>query len=339
MENAPRVVVMAAAIAAGLWPLSAGGAESVGGVTRSVANHLFARSPLSSGHLYVLDVARKAVYRFPLAQDGLPAVQPDGVLYPQSAKYPQGLAVDKFGHAFVADPDLGTVAEFASGATGQQKPISILDLSAYLPDRLNFDHVGRLYVHYNAGQKIAIFAQGAHGHDAPISVVPPYYHPENAGDYVAANDGMLYVLDSPGPVMVYEDPLQSPSQPNRLMWTDGGFEFDFEQSLALDVATDKLYIQFAVRDSRYWNKVNYGVRPRLGASVAVDPLIFTGDCGAAGQSSIGGTVIVKKYLIVSCNDNSDVLVYRTDQFGRQRAPVETVGQGSLVSPWQIAVGP
>lgn len=287
----------------------------------------------------MLDLARKAVYRFALAQDGLPARQPDGVLYPQPAKYPQGLAVDSVGHVFVADPDLGTVAEFAPGATGPQHPISILKLLADIPDYLKIDGSERLYVHYNAGQYIAIFAKGAHGNDAPISVVPPYYHPEFAADYVVAKDGKLYVLDSPGPVMVYDDPLDSPSLPTRFMWPDGGFEFDFEQSLAIDGATDNLYVQFAVQDSRYWNKVNYGVRPMSGSSVAADPLIFTGDCGFTGDSVVDGTLIVKKYLIVSCNYNSDVLVYRTDQFGRQRAPVETVGQGTLLSPLQIAVGP
>ncbi|HEV7178670.1 MAG TPA: hypothetical protein VGN11_02275, partial [Candidatus Baltobacteraceae bacterium] len=33
------------------------------------------------GHLYALSPANNAVYRFPLAQDGLPAKQPDSALY------------------------------------------------------------------------------------------------------------------------------------------------------------------------------------------------------------------------------------------------------------------
>jgi hypothetical protein len=291
--------------------------------------------------LYVLEHAYKAVYRFPLAQDGLPATQPDGVMYPQGAVYPEGLAVDKVGHMFVADPNGwgGAVAEFAAGATGQQQPISILNLSTAGPDRLSIDGSQRLYVHYNANQDIAIFSKGAHGNDAPISVVVPYQFKYYSIDYLIAKSGSLYVLNQALAVVVYNHPLDSPTQPDRFMRADGGYEAFFNQTIALDEATDRLYLQFSVTDPRYWNKVNYGVRPLSGASAATDALIFTGDCGSTGQSSVFGTVIVKNYLIVSCNSNGDVLVYRTNQFGRQKAPVETVGQGSLYSPVEMAVGP
>jgi hypothetical protein len=303
--------------------------------------------------LYVLEHAYKAVYRFPLAQDGLPAKEPDGALFLQGAVYPEGLAIDKVGHIFVADPipnswgcqgapilcqPTGSVAEFAAGATGQQLPISTLHLING-PDRLNIDGEGRLYVHLNGNQSIAIFAKGAQGYDSPISVVPPYRNREFAIDYVIAKSGSLYILDQALSVAVYSDPLSSPTQPNRFMWPDGGYEAFFDQTIALDETTDRLYLEFAVINARYWNKVNYGVRPASGTSVATDPLIFTGDCGSAGQSMVGGTLIVKKYLIVSCGSNGDVLVYRANQFGRQSGPVETVGQGTLYSPMQMAVGP
>lgn len=312
-------------------------AADFGEATRPIMARTGEFSSTTPRHLYVLDLAYKAVFRFPLAQDGLPATQPDGVLYPQGAVYPEGLTVDKIGHVFVADPNGwgSAVAEFAAGATGPQQPISILN--AYGPDRLNVDNAERLYVHLNGNQDIDIFAKGAHGNDAPISVVPPYY--ASAADYIIAKSGALYVLDPAGAVAVYDDPLSSPSQPSRLLWPDGGYEFQFYQTLALDEGTNRLFIQFYVQFSRYWNKVNYGVRPLSGTSAAIDPLIFTGDCGSAGQSSVFGTVVVKKYLIMSCNNNGDVLVYRTDQFGRQRAPVEIVGQGSLYSPLEMAIGP
>jgi hypothetical protein len=300
----------------------------------------------------VLDVAYKAVYRFPLAQDGLPATKPDGVLILQGSVFPLGLAVDNVGHIFVADPNgwgcnylgvcvyAGAVAEFAAGATGPQRPMSILSLHQDGPDFLKLDGAGRLYVHYNNGQKIAIFAKGARGNDAPISIVPSYRNPPVlSSDYVIGENGALYVLTPAGPVAVYDDPLHNPLQPNRFMWPQRGLEFGFDATLALDESTNRLYIQFHSQAEFYWNKVNYGIRPPSGKLVSTDPLIFTGDCGSTTQNYVGGTVIVEKYLIVSCASNGDVLVYRTDQFGRQRDPVEAVGQNSLQSPWEIAVGP
>jgi hypothetical protein len=123
------------------------------------------------------------------------------------------------------------------------------------------------------------------------------------------------------------------------MWPDGNF-FVFGPTLALDEVMHRLYIQFGP-DGDYWDKVNYDVRPPSPSSVpsVQEPWIFTGDCGSANYVFVGGTVIIKQYLIVSCLNNGDVLVYRTGRFGRQKAPVESVGQGSLQSPWEMAVGP
>jgi hypothetical protein len=316
------------AVAGAICTLIAGADPIVAG--RTIAGRSVARSVQSPGHLYVLDGS--AVYRFPLAQDGLPATQPDGVLYPELTSGFYSLAVDKIGHVFVADIDQGIVAEFAAGATGHRFPISILYVDA--PARLALDDAERLYVYCDAFQEqnIAIFARGAHGHDTPISIVAKYGFEV---DYVIAKNGVLSVLNDSYAVAVYNHPLNNPSQPDRLIIPDGNF-FEFNSTLALDEATGKLYIQFGP-DGQYWDKVDYDVRPTVPS--AQKPWIFTGDCGSANYVFVFGTVIVKSYLIVSCASNGDVLVYRKDQFGRQRAPVEIVGEGILGFPRQMAVGP
>jgi len=337
MEIARRFVLVATAVimqAAAFWPQS-DLAASIGDAGRSVIYSSVARSPLTPRHLYVLD-GGTAVYRFPLAQDGLPAMQPDSALYPEGARDLTGLAVDRAGHVFVADGDKGTVSEFAAGATGQQQPISVLDLGGDGPDRLNIDNSERLYVHYGENQDIAIFAKGAHGNDAPISIVPPW-NTSFVTDYVIAIDGALFVTNYVRPVTVYDDPLQNPSLPSRFIWPDGNF-YAYKTTLALDDATDHLYIQLDPNPEKYWNKVSYDVRPLSGAPSTWFPYIYTGACGEA--FSVNGTKIIKNYLIVSCNNNPGVVsVYRKSEFGRQRAPVEIVGQGTLCCPFEMAVGP
>jgi hypothetical protein len=327
------------------WPHSVAAAHTVAGRPAPMAS--IARSS-SAGHLYVLDfmIGHHAIYRFALAPDGLPATQPDSALYPQGAIYPQGIAVDKSGHIFMADPlaytcyaygvclQGGAVAEFAAGATGPQWPISLL--YADLPGIVKMDDAQRLYVHIDGRHEIGIFAKGAHGQDPPISVVSDH---ALVTDYTIAKSGVLYASNFDGPVGVYDNPLNSPSQPDRLINQDGNF-YSFRGTLALDEATNRLYIQFDVQLEKYWNKVNYDVRSPSGvpAATAKGPWIFTGDCGPLGLTSVGGAVIIKKYLIVSCASIGVVFVYRTGQFGRQ-SPVELVGQGLFNGPETMAVGP
>ena len=330
------MAVLLLTLAVALWPQDSR-AIPTARESHSVVSNLVVWSPLTPKHLFVLD-GGTAVFRFPLAQDGLPAMQPDSVLYPEGAHDLTGLAVDRVGHVFVADRDQGTVSEFAAGATGPQLPISVLYPSQGGPDRLSIDDSDRLYVHLNSTQGIAIYAKGARGHDAPISVVPPYINQEFVTDFVIAKSGTLFVLDMGRSAALYFNPLSNPSQPDQLIERDGKF-FIFSSTLAMDAETERLYIQFRVGTPKYWDKVNYDVRPASGTSApfAHVPWIFTGDCG---QAVVFGTEIIKNYLIVSCNySNGDVLVYRKDEFGRQRAPVETVGQETLCCPWELAVGP
>jgi hypothetical protein len=332
-----------AGMASGVFALAAAflphnvGAATAEVVTGAVVGRSVARQSSAPRHLYVLD-GGNAVFRFPLAQDGLPAMQPDSVLYPEGARDLTGLAVDRVGHVFVADGDKGTVSEFAAGATGQQLPISVLNLGDD-PDRLNIDDFERLYVHLGTNQDIAIFAKGAHGNDAPISIVPLFPQAFFITDYVIATTGALYALNWGGPVAVFDDPLNNPLQPDRLISADGNF-YTFKTTLALDDATDQLYIEFDPGTEKYWNKVSYDVRSASSNNAPFThiPWIFTGACGQA--TSVNGTKVIKNYLIVSCNYNPGVVsVYRKEEFGRQRAPVEIVGQGTLCCPFEMAVGP
>jgi hypothetical protein len=327
-------VAVAFALTVAPWSESSGAASIRSGLLTVVHGSDVSQSS-SPRHLYVLD-GGTAIYRFPLAQDGLPAMQPDSALYPEDARDLTGLAVDRAGHVFVADGDKGTVSEFAAGATGQQQPISVLYLGGDGPDRLNIDDAERLYVHYGFNQDIAIFAKGAHGNDAPISIVPPW-NTSFVTDYVIALDGTLFVTNYVRPVTVYDDPLQNPSQPSRFIWPDGNF-YAYKTTLALDEAMDHLYIQFDPNPEKYWNKVSYDVRPLSGVPSTWFPYIYTGACGQA--ASVNGTKIIKNYLIVSCNFNPGVVsVYRKGEFGRQRNPVEIVGRGTLCCPFEMAVGP
>jgi hypothetical protein len=329
-----------AALAMALFALAAAvepnGAEaaSTSGAGQSVTNRSVARSSPTNGHLYVLDFSN-AVYRFPLAQDGLPATKPDGVLYPMWTARPLGLAVDKVGHIFVDYGTSGVVAEFAAGATGHRLPISILYVANY-PDHLKSDDAGRLYLHLNGNRSIAIFAKGAQGHDAPISIVAN----SDASDYVSARSGALYTVSLGCAVAVYNDPLNNPTQPDRLIWPDGRYNC-FTDSLAIDVANDRLYIQFDQGNNFYYNKVNYDVRTQSGGAVAsaLEPWILTGQCAPKFDNYVGGTMIIKNYLIVSCSTDPDVFVYHADKFGRHGAPFEVVGDKVLTGPWEIAVGP
>lgn len=323
------------ALAVACWPMSAG-ADSIGDPGRSFLVRTVAHSSPSHGHLYVL-YRENVVYRFPLAKDGLPSTKPDGELIPMGATDLYGLAVDKVGHVFVADANQGIVYEFAAGATGRQPPISILNLPGDYPDYLQMDDAGRLYVQYNANWDIAIFAKGAHGNDKPISIVPRYGY---AYDYVIAKSGAMYVLDHGGAVAVYYEPLFNPSHPDRLIWPDGNF-YAFSTTLAIDEATDRLYIQFDDCCQYYWTKVNYDVRPLSRSSVpsAQMPWIFTADCAPKGQNWVPSTVIIKDYLIVSCSTDADVFVYHANKFGRHGAPFEVVGDGIIGTPWEMAVGP
>src|SRR5580692_6888549 len=68
----------------------------------SASHAVDASATTAKGHLYVADQTAGAVYRFPLASDGLPSNRPDSVLY-GGLTTPFGLAIDRVGHLFVSD--------------------------------------------------------------------------------------------------------------------------------------------------------------------------------------------------------------------------------------------
>ena len=290
-------------------------------------------------HLYVLDDYYKAVYRFPLAKDGMPAPQADGVLYPQGAITPSGLAVDRDGHVFVADSTANVIDEFAAGATGQQSPIATLNVGANQPNYLKFDASDRLFVHYGYDQSIAIFAKGAHGKSKPISIVPAYYSPQSSNDYVVTPDGSLLILmwaQGGSRIAIYNHPIKHPSKPDAFMWPQGGYEFVFWQTMALDERANRLYVEFNPEASSKWGRVDFASRPLPGSNGTPDDWLLTDQCGSSKWWGVGGSLVYQDYLFVSCSASGDVLVYDKRATGKQRA-VATIAKGSY--PWEIAVGP
>jgi hypothetical protein len=289
-----------------------------------------------NGHLYVLDSYYKAVYRFPLAGDGLPATTSDGTLTLDGAIAPSGLAVDAAGHVFVADPNGwgGAVAEFPA-KMGSQQPISLLDLAPCKPDYLKMDAAERLYVHCNADQTIQIFAKASHGDAQAMSVIRPFKNPELASDYAIGSGSELYVLSYAGQVGVYGHPLQNPAAPDAFIAPSGGFEFEFGQTLAYDAVANSLYIEFGPRYGGHWYNVDYTERP-VQQRAAGEQWLLTSDCGNQQWAGVLGTVIEQSYLIESCAASGSVFVYRTGQFGKRRT-VETVVRN--IYPYEVAIGP
>lgn len=314
----------------------------------------FAHPP---GHLYVLyEGSYKSgpppiVVRYPLAQDGLPATTPDGLMYPQGELYPTGMAVDDRGDIFLASEHGwggGAVAEFSASAMSQQsprttrlqQPDSILNLVGEYPDLLKFDNAERLYVHLYVSQNFAIFAMGAHGHATPIAVVPSYNKDERVSDFAISKSGVLYVLDGLfAQVAVYDNPLRASWLPDWYMRPDQG-EGLFDSALGLDESTNRLFIQFD-EGSYKGNTLTFDARPLskrpLGAASSL--VITNGQCGSPeGGTYVHGAMVAKNYLIIPCVlGPSEVMVFRTDQFGKRKA-VETFGE-HMRFPWEIALGP
>jgi hypothetical protein len=327
------------------------GSPHIGGTQPALLTHpsqtySLVLPPARPGHLYVLDANAGAVLRFRLAKDGLPEKEPDAVLTAEGAELPSGLAVDRSGNMFVADVDgWAGVAKFAAGSTGLQKPVSVLNMARYGADWLRIDDDSHLFVHVesNPYNGIVVFSESARANDEPMSVIPPFRRSECEciADFVVAQSGSLYVLDSPGPVDVYEQPLRSPQRPDWFMSPAGypSLETNFEQTLALDEASSSIYIQFQSWESYEWNVANFGVRAAARDERLPDQLIFTGQCGTASNGpGVMSAAISQSYLLMSCLIPRAVLVYHADEFGRQRL-IERVGLGDLQSPDEITLGP
>ena len=68
--------------------------------------------------------------------------------------------------------------------------------------------------------------------------------------------------------------------------------------------------------------------------------MFTRDCpGQDGSSgTFYGLAISEKYLLASCENYGDLLVYAAEHFGKQ-SPIEVVGRGLFGTPGDVKLGP
>jgi hypothetical protein len=292
-------------------------------------------------HLYVLGGIgmQPAIFRYPLNADGLPAALADGLTmlggtwcYQRCAS---GFAVDRDGRMHVSVVDGGVVETFNFDQSRPQFPVGTLNTGGS-PDFLRFDEAGRLYVHDADKRSISVYAPGAQGNAKPISVVGPWHANELITDFAVAPSGPLFVLDFAGDVIIYDDPLHGTTQPNAFLGAQGGYEFQFQYTLALDAKAKRLYVQFTPQclPGCGSSKLNYAARDLGGGQP--DGWLRSNRCYSASDSWVSSSLVADKYLLVDCSLGGVVYAFRTDRFGK-RQPVETIGLGT--NAWLMARGP
>jgi hypothetical protein len=294
-------------------------------------------------HLYAADQSRGIVLRFPLAADGLPAMEPDLILKGGLSE-PYGLAVDRRGNLYVSDFQKDAVFEYPPGASGDARPIRQLSLAPHTPYYVGVDGLGYLFVGDLDTNAINVYRPGADRKEPPIHRIAVWEEADSVRNFLLDSAGRLYVLTFSPPVFVFNDPLHHWKHADALLQPQGGYEFGFNNAIAIDEPRNQIYINFGPQNlSLPYGKDDFAIRG-LDASTSGggnDRWILTKDCKGAsgGQGNNPGAVISGAYLLFSCAEEFNaVLVYRAHEYGKQPL-VEAVGSGSFDSVADIVLGP
>ena len=295
-----------------------------------------------SAHLYVADGSKKAVYRFPIGQDGLPATQPDSMIS-WAFNEPAGIAIDHAGNVYVADVAANAVYEFKANAFNADafmvtRPIQTLNVS--FPQAIAVDSHGYLYVETLETNAVNVYAPHAHGNDPPLHTMP-------MGNLfiravlVDSNDRLFVMVISR--VYAFFSPLTNWTKPTLLFSADR-YENVFLSTMGLDETENALLVEFAPDiENREYAAADFGRRTLnpLTSARPKEPKILTKECrgSSRGPGDAEGALISGNYFMFGCNEaNAAVLVYPAHKYGRLQL-VERVGEGILLSPLDVKLGP
>jgi hypothetical protein len=218
---------------ASVTPRATGLTQSVGGWTA----HGSARSSVPR-HAYIGDSAAEAVFRYPVVNGRL-AAQPDSEL--TGLDY-QTSVVGVDGTIYVNESKLPfDVAVYAPGASGNAKPIRILETpsGSVVNGHMAVDSSGYLYVPLYRGhrsQEIVVYAPGARGRAHPVAMI----HQDAPYAMAVDETGNLYIVNDN--LSVYANPRTKP-QLTRTVCLKRSVNFG---GLALTATQDYVL--------RYWGK-------------------------------------------------------------------------------------
>lgn len=297
----------------------------------SAAERGHGRAPYSGLHLYVAAVNR--VIRFALDKDGLPATTPDWQLNWQGFSEAFAVALDGAGYIYVTDADSRKIDIFAPGSSGNARPVRTISIPGTRWS-IVVTTSGYIFVNWGGGYSIRVYAPGA----GDIGVTPalPLYSIQESfsiGDLVQDAAGRLYVIPTVGhEILVYNNPLSSWQSPDRTI----GFEAPevlLQSPMAVDPANGDVYFGvYLSRGFHRWYADDRAVRSIT--TLLPDRIAQTKVCtlssGDPGEED--GMVVTKRYVVQSCTQPFELLVFRKEA-GHQH-PVETLpgGQQMVLAP-------
>lgn len=282
-------------------------------------------------HLYV-GVDGGTVLLLPFLPNGLPSVTPEAILNVGSS--PFGLAFDSHNDLYVSSPNSGQVRIFAPGPHGATQLIHIFDFGTYVaslavgPD----DYVYVVVDPNSGGSSVKIYPPGIGDPSQPVAQI---FTSNFFGDIALDRTGALYVRTFSN-ILVYSHPRLSQALDGMFAPPGGYWMYDGYGSTAVDRDNQLLFVVHTLRLPNRWGNADFAVRD-LTENVLSDRVILTSDCtGQYGYPGFGdGAAVREPYLFYACDNQ--ILVYRADVFGKQRAVTKLSG-GPIETPLNVIVG-